>query len=94
MACCGDREKNKASEIPQLSGELKIWNEDNSIKTESLNEQEIWTLRAILNYADREDNPMEANANARATIKALAIKVGQNAQPEAGCCGGGCGCKG
>lgn len=93
MACCGDREKPAKSEIPNLSGELKIWNEDGSINTVSLNEREVWTLRAIVKESlKRAQNEHGwANGDAKATIIGLDQKINTET-PKKGCGSGQCGC--
>lgn len=74
MGCC---DKPEGKEIPRLSGEIKIWNEDSSITTVSLAEKDIWLIRVLLkdgvNRARNE--PGWANGEAKAALIELADKL-------------------
>lgn len=88
MSCCGNKDQNQNA-IPNLSGELKIWNEDNSITTTPLNEKEVWMIRTALkgtlNRALNE--PGFANGEAKALLISLVDKIVPKDQPS-----GSCGC--
>lgn len=91
MGCCND-EKPKGQSIPNLSGELKIWNEDSSISTVSLDEKEIWLIRAALKDTLKRavNEPGFTNGEAKAALIALVEKVVPKTKEEG--CGSSCGC--
>lgn len=82
MSCC---KKPEGQAIPNLSGELKIWNEDSSITTISLSEKEVWVLRAIMKDAGKRavNEPGFVNGEAKRVIVDLVEKI----VPKEGGCG-------
>lgn len=88
MSCCNDKPK---TEIPNLSGELKIWNEDNSITTVSLSSPEVWMVRVALKETLKRalNEPGFVNGEAKALLIALVEKIDNKAT----CDKPACGCK-
>jgi hypothetical protein len=90
MACCGNREKDNKNQIPNLSGELRIWNEDKSITTTPLNEQEVWMIRTALKETLKRavNDPGYVNGKAKALLISLVEKI----DPKDPACEAGCEC--
>lgn len=88
MSCCNEKSKDA---IPNLSGELKIWNEDSSITTIPLNQGEVWMVRTALKETLKRalNDPGYVNGEAKALLISLVDKV----VPKAGTSTTGCGCK-
>lgn len=95
MSCCKDE---KSKRMGGISGELKIWNIDGSLKTISLGEEDMWALLASVNNTDHHarNEPGFANGNGKAAVTNLLQKLTaaySMEKQENTCTNKSCGCK-